>query len=588
MRKQLEDQYNALMQYFNIDKGVVKNTINKIIKESLHEFVSNCNIPAIWCYGKHTKMLMADFIFEMKGIRFIIDEAYSGNKDSGFIMIDQSQIRECGIDGIIISSFKYREEIKAILRSKFSGVKYLDLYDVLENNEIFLVKEYYESIHPYGRYMLINEYSRKLQSNISDMEKDKIYSKLVREYVGIKDFRNAIIFEEARSRQCGIKSEIIGRLRGIYEQLQSAAAKISGKNVLMLCIDGLRRQDALGGQMKKIKQWLEDNTFVFLNAYSVSTSTYESLIPAYSGNMDLRTRYFESNIVGEEQCDFIQTAIEQGRKIHFYTDSCAYIDSKKIVVTDCAQTATEKLWDFILDSVEEENGLYYMHILYESHYSYANPYTETKLIADGSSIMFDFLSRNGEMLRADYDIQHRDALRYLDDVLYPLLVQMKIRLALFADHGNMILKQNTRLSDITYIQNTFHEDLIRIPLVVKSPEMGVGCHKSIISLMEMNNIIISLLKRRKYVPEEQDFIKIVRSEIYNPDFRYLYKKIKHERGLMAFEGFIFQTGYKLIVYPDGKSVLYETEHEQIIDDDHLKNKLLDKVRDFVTVTDMPA
>lgn len=584
MRNRLEDKYHALAQYFDICDEASINHINKIVKESLFQFVNSCKTPAIWCYGKHTRMLMTDFIFEMKSIRLIIDENHKGESSSGFSIIGQEQIKGNNIDGIIISSFKYKEEIKRVLKEKYSNIRYLDIYDALEKNGVFLANEYFASSHPYGRYQLINEYRRKLKDNILKKEKREIYINLLKEYIKIKDFRNAIIWVEKYGSQYNIKPHILSDLHELYNLQQIAASNISDKNVVMVCIDGLRRQDFFSAQMNKTNRMLEESAYIFRNAYSVSTSTYESLIPAYSENSDLRTTYFEKNTVEEENCRFVQTAIEQGRRIHFYTDSTSYVDSDKIQIMDCTQTVTEKMWDFILDAVEEDNGLFYIHILYESHYSYPNPYTEDKIIADGSNIMFDFLSKNGGCLRTDYEAQHKDAISYIDDVLYPLLSKLKARFVLYADHGNIILPQNTKLGDISYTQETFHEDLIQIPLVIKSPEMGVNINNGIISLISINDIIVSLLKKKKFVPKENEFIKIVRSELYNPDFRYLYKKNGGERGLLAFEGFIFDTGYKLIIYADGVSELYETANDQIINDNVLKNRLLDLVKNLVTVT----
>lgn len=166
-----------------------------------------------------------------------------------------------------------------------------------------------------------------------------------------------------------------------------------------------------------------------------------------------------------------------------------------------------------------------------------------------------------------------------------MLVNLKARFVLFADHGNIILPKNTKLGDISYVQNTFHEDLIQIPLVMKSPEMGVAVNDDIISLININDILVSLLKREKYIPNKNKFIKIMRSELYNPDFCFLYKKNKHERGLLAFEGFIFDEGYKLIVYADGVTELYKSENDQIINDNIKKNELINRIKDAVTVTD---
>jgi hypothetical protein len=585
LKKTLQDKYNDLAQLFEIDRTEPNRNVNGIVKEALRWFTAGCNTPAVWCYGKHTKMLMADFIFEMKNVKFIIDETYSGKKESGFSIISPDMIRDNGIDGIIISSFKYREEVKGILKGKFSEIKYLDIYDVLEKNEIILSHEYYFAAHPYDHYLKINEYNRRILKADSETEKSKAYEKLIREYVCIKDFRSAILSAEEYARVCSTEFYAINKLREIYSLQQVATADIADKNVLMLCIDGLRRKDLSGDLMGKMKKWLDDNACIFNNAYSVSTSTYESLIPAYSENADLRTKYFEKNTVEEKQCKFIRTAMEQGRNIYFYTDSIAYVDSDKISVTDRAQTASEKIWDFVLDAVEEKQGLFYIHILYESHYSYPNPYTKDKLVADGSSIMFDFLARNGEQLRTDYVVQHEDALKYLDDILFPLLSKIKARFVLYADHGNIVLPRNAQLGDISYAQVTFHEDLIQIPLVVKSPEMEVGFKEGIISLMDINDIVISLLKGEKYKSGKKEFIKIVRSEIYNPDFRYIYRKNKQERGLMAFEGFIFAEGYKLVVYSDGRSELYEIPDDRLTDDLRKKQELMDKIINFVTVTD---
>ncbi len=266
----------------------------------------------------------------------------------------------------------------------------------------------------------------------------------------------------------------------------------------------------------------------------------------------------------------------------FYTDGFRYIDDDVISVTAYSQTATEKLWDFLLDAANEKNGLFYIHILYESHFSYPNPYTTEKIVADGMNILFDYLEKNGGKIRGDYDKQQKDSLRYLDDVIVPLISKLPCRFVLYADHGNILIEQE-ELSDIMKTKFTFHEELVQVPFAIRSPEVGVGISNNLISIMELNSVIIGLMNKNKFLFKEKDFIKIVRSEIYNPDFQYLYKKADIERGILAFEVFVFKEGYKLAVYSDGIAEVYLLETDAKINNEKLKMELYNRIKNSITV-----
>lgn len=585
MKELLEESYRELLHKYGFPEHNTRKNVSNLIKTSLKEFIQNCTTPAIWCYGKHTKMLMTDFIFELKGVCYIIDKKYRGSEESGFQIIGEEDVKKKQIDGIIISSYIYKEEIKKILNSNFPDIKYLDIYDKLEEKGVVLSSEFFAEIHPYRHYEKINDYQRELMSFIPQDEKNKTFKALIEEFVWIKDFRSAIGCLERYSEMSErlYSKELLKDLQKLYELELKAVKHISERNVLMLCIDGMRRQDILNGRLPKLEKYISDHTCFFENAYSVSTSTYESLIPAYRENADLRTKYYESEAISENSCRFLQEAKKQNRNTYFYTDGVRFIDSDYMHVKERSQTATEKIWDFISDAVDESNGLFYIHILYESHYSFPNPYTLTPLVIDGGAILFDYLSRNGGKLRANYDAQQKASLQYLDDVLSPILEGLKCRMVLYADHGNIILEQGTLLEDVERTKLTFHEDWIQVPLAVKSPETGVGrCHQ-LCSIMDLNHIIICLMNGEAVEMDKSDFIKVVRSEIYNPDFKYLFKRYGYSRGLLPFEVFIFQSGYKLAIYSDGVSELYETDSDRSVDDTELKNKLLEKVSDKITV-----
>ena len=155
-------------------------------------------------------------------------------------------------------------------------------------------------------------------------------------------------------------------------------------------------------------------------------------------------------------------------------------------VTSYSQTAAEKLWDFLLDAVDEQNGLFYIHILYESHFAYPNPYTMEKIVGEGTSILFDYLEKNGGGLQADYEMQQKDALRYLDDTAAPLIERLRCGVVLYADHGNIVFGRETKLRDIEITKYTFHEDLIQVPLAVGYPGIAARTDSRLISIMELN------------------------------------------------------------------------------------------------------
>ena len=258
------------------------------------------------------------------------------------------------------------------------------------------------------------------------------------------------------------------------------------------------------------------------------------------------------------------------------------MQSDSIQYSGAFQTATEKIWNFTLDAAEEKNGLFYIHILYESHFSFSNPYTKEKLISEGTAMLFDFLPQKGRKLRTDYKRQHLDSLRYLDDVLEPLLHPLRCRMLVYADHGNLILNANCKIQDIPETKFSFAEEWLRIPYLIRSPEMGQGNNQQLISLMSLNDILVHLLNQKAYTAPENSFIKAARSELYNPDFQYLYKEIGKEHCLLAFEVFLFEEGYKLAVYADGTISLFYL-NDMPCDDNTLINVLFEKIQSYLTV-----
>lgn len=570
----LMQKYNELIKLCNIDEDVDRKHTSLAIRNILNKFCYSHNNVAIWCNGEHTRMLMTDYMDELRNINIIIDNQLNGYGD-GFNVIKESEIRDNRIEGIIISSYRYKDEIKKNLEKNFKDIPYLDIYDELQKKGICLEAEYYKYSHPNNTYFVINKYRNNIRLGI-DLEES--YIQLINKLIVIKDFFTATEvakqFLKITSKPEKVKN-VIMILSDLCEYIKYNISKINKNNILMICIDTMRKQDFYSRFNNTIKA-VNNKACCFYNAYSVSTSTYESLIPTYGEYKSVKQ---VGTIVKEKDCRFICESIKNKRKIYFYTDGDKFIESDEIKYSGCFQTITEKLWNFLIDVSDEKNGLFYIHVLQESHFWYANAYTKVPFVSGISTDIIDL--KNNDMIDKLKN-QKIDADKYLDNVLSFLLGNINSNFIVYADHGYLMpdeYKNNEKDSSIY----SYHNNLIQIPLIIKQNgnNLMIGDRYELISLMQLNQMLCNIINNRIMTLKQYDYIKVQRTAIYNPKLKKIYKEKGRERELMAFELFVFADGYKICVYEDGEIILLYKD--EIIDSSKLAEKYYIKVINNVTV-----
>ena len=570
----LMQKYNELIKLYNIDEDVDRKHTSLAIRNILNKFCYSHNNVAIWCNGEHTRMLMTDYMDELRNINIIIDNQLNGYGD-GFNVIKESEIRDNRIEGIIISYYRYKDEIKKNLEKNFKDIPYLDIYDELQKKGICLEAEYYKYSHPNNTYFVINKYRNNIRLGI-DLEES--YIQLINKLIVIKDFFTAT---EVAKQFLKITSEpekvknVIMILSDLCEYIKYNISKINKNNILMICIDTMRKQDFYNRFNNTIKA-VNNKACCFYNAYSVSTSTYESLIPTYGEYKSVKQ---VGTIVKEKDCRFICESIKNKRKIYFYTDGDKFIESDEIKYSGCFQTITEKLWNFLIDVSNEKHGLFYIHVLQESHFWYANAYTEVPFVSGISTDIIDL--KNSDMIDKLKN-QKIDADRYLDNILSFLLGNINSNFVVYADHG-YLMPDEYKINEEDNSIYSYHNSLIQIPLIIKQNEnnLMIGDRYELISLMQLNEMLCNIINNRIVTPKQYDYIKVQRTAIYNPKLKKIYREKGRERELMAFELFVFVDGYKLCVYEDGKIILLHKD--EIVDSNKLTKKYYNTVLNNVTV-----
>lgn len=302
-----------------------------------------------------------------------------------------------------------------------------------------------------------------------------------------------------------------------------------------MCVDSLKAKEFSKEGRLKTHSAIKERATIYTRAYSYSTSMYESLVPVFSEKYDQRSAgYMKSTVVPLEECRFAKFAREQGRNIYVYGRGIRYIEDPQIKYIEHPQTITQMIWSFIVDLEMDPQGLFYMQPVSESHFTFLSPYyTQNDMKNNEESLFFNYVKYK------KYSRQYDAAIKYIDDTLAPVLGVIRCKTLLLADHGD-------------YDYEEVEED------------------HSLISLAELNSIAVSMMKDEKFDYKGKPYVKIGRSAIYNADGKYIFKHIFHcEYRLYAFEGFIFEDGYKLFVFSDGTKELYSTKEERLIENDKL-------------------
>ncbi len=576
-------KYEQLAKRYNIkNNSDYKKTI-VLIRKYIEEAVRKHKKIAIWGGGMHTEVLLSTFGVELKNLVCIIDNSFKNKRLEGIEIIDPSQIHKKNIDCIIISSYNFRNEIKNIILKQYKDIDCLDIYEKLEEEGIKLATPFYFNSNI---YIDINNLKEKYSKEKDFYKKSYYLKSIIENYIRIKDFLYAIKYIEKYIEE---ELENHNLMKNLKEDLTELILEIKNKlkfykdrNILLLYIDSLRSVDLMKfNRMKFLREFAKENTY-YSKAYSTSIYTYESFMPTLKEEDVLMNKNYDLISINENECKCVKKAINQGFSFNLCSaSSSCFIKGDNINVKNAGQYISETLWQYVINLSSDSISLLY--ILAEVHLPHIGGEHKGR---DIKVIRGLFSEIDGEPIDENmYITQYEESLKYVDEQLkfYLNMLNNDADIFIFSDHGQIIEGIGEGLEKLE-TKLGWHGDRINIPLIVKSKYFKKGVNKDVVSLMDFNNIVCSLIDKKSFLPN-REYAKVALSPIHNKNMRYNFEKYNKSEYLNGFEVFIFQD-FKIVVTSDetikGYHIENFNEHEEYNKD--ILRKYYEYVEDDILVT----
>jgi len=550
---------NILKKYF-----LVKNTFEDLDVIGLIGKIINTNIKdnfAIWGAGVHTEVLFKYFSFEFRKCMFIIDNDREllNKKVLGFKVISPKEIVNYNnIDTIFISSYGGREDIKQEITQLLPKCKAIDFYEILEyQNNVKLNGPFYLMENMYTYLFQLNE----MYDNEQKIKgKQHILEKMIYSYLSIRDLYNAKRFINLYIKNnYGEKEKFMKLSRELENLLCDISLRImkrKGEDIVLFFLDSLRAKDIYreNSPMKFLNHLLNKSIY-FVNAFSPSIVTYESVPAIFSGKLPFYNELYKRKEVEQEEVAFIQKAIQKGYSIEIYSpDYWPIIVGNKIRHSEYEPIISKNIWNALcnLADSKKEKTMYLLYSLQETHpphmcgYHTAKPASHSTPFTCNDAIIQE---------QQQFNIQYEDCLKYVDKQLesYFNIMGDDITKIIFSDHGQIIENAVSNLKDIGTLAG-WHDDRYHIPLIVSGNKVKYSKCNDIFSMINFNNLIISLMDNKKYI-NNQKYIEVNFSPICNDIIKQKYVKDGYDDYLYGFR-VIRDAKYKLIITGKGKYKVY--------------------------------
>lgn len=392
--------------------------IHRIIQETIDQIPDGTRI-AIRPAGGDTKHLLELYDFSKKNIVGIVSPKKRGDDFCGYPCLTTDSISTKTCDCVIISSFRYHQEIKEELEALH--IPCIDFYDELEKREIRL----YGPHHSYelGGQLLVNYFYLNYLRSEAGPQREIALKELLQIAVECKDF--ALI--SAIYQNCGGENGEFSLLKATWrkskkllECIQNKLQERKQKDIVLFWTDAVP-YDMLHCLPETME--LSQKGIFFQRAYTHTPVTNSTLCAMFCNVFPIDDFTKSQEKISGRNSSLIQFMENEGYKVRLIGDSERSMGKEHLIEVSIGLSCNMKWWEGIVDLLQSPEPCFYIFHFLESHEPWYVPGLEEPI-------------NPYAVTRTRQEAQNKAALEYLDQclLLYYKLLGNKTQI-FFSDHG---------------------------------------------------------------------------------------------------------------------------------------------------------